>query len=120
MKVILDELKRNDVDIDMRTLTHHVNYVLKHHETLYNQLVPRIDPDKLSFVFIQMNVNNFGRAIAYLTLVYVMNDSCSEHVTRRAVQLVAAPLRSFDFTKFKIEESSFRKMISFAQRIFSL
>jgi hypothetical protein len=32
MEVILDELRGNGVDIDMRTLSHHVNYLLEGHE----------------------------------------------------------------------------------------
>jgi hypothetical protein len=35
-----------------------------------------------------INVTNFGRAMAYLTLIYLMHDS--EDVTRRAVRLVTA------------------------------
>lgn len=115
MDLILDELRKNDVDIDMRTLSHHINYLLREHEAMYNGMVVRINPDELSNVFVEMNVNNFGRAMAYLTLVYMMKDS--EDRTRRAVRLVVAPLRSIDFSKFKIEESFFRRMV---KRIFTL
>ena len=31
MEIILDELQKNNVDIDMRTLSHHVNYLLEKH-----------------------------------------------------------------------------------------
>ena len=43
--------------------------------------------------------------MAYLTLVYLTKVSGDE--ARVAVQLVAKRLRSFDFDKFKIEESFF-------------
>lgn len=41
-----------------------------------------------------MNVNNFGQAMAYLALVYLMK--ASEGVTREAVRLVATHLKNFD------------------------
>ena len=50
----------------------------------------RADPVDLPDIFSEMNVNNFGRAIAFLTQVYVMK--CSGDVTRRAVRLVAVVL----------------------------
>ena len=62
-------------------------------------------------VFNEINVTNYGRAMAYLTLVYLMHNS--EGITRRAVRLVAVPLKSFDFSAYRIEEESiFRRMIS--------
>ena len=39
MEPILDELQKNDVDIDMRTLSHHVNCLLDRHEAVYNQMI---------------------------------------------------------------------------------
>ena len=48
--------------------------------------------------------------MAYLTLVYFMH--ASEDTTRRAVRLVAAPLRSFDLSAYRIEGSIFHRMIS--------
>jgi hypothetical protein len=63
------------------------------------------------FLINTINVINFGRAMAYLTLVYLMHNS--EDTTRRAVRLVAAPLRSFDFSAYRIEEENiFRRIIS--------
>jgi hypothetical protein len=110
MEVILDELRKNDVDIDMRTLSHHVNCLLERHETLYNQVTLDVNPEEMHVVFNTINVTNFGRAMAYLTLVYLMH--ASEDTTRRAVLLVTAPLKSFDLSAFRIEESFFRRVIS--------
>jgi carbon starvation protein CstA len=110
MEVILDELQTQSVDIDMRTLSHHVNYLLEGHKALYNQMVVNVNPSEMHVVFNTIDVTNFGRAIAYLTLVYFMHTS--EDTTRRAVRLVAAPLKSFDLSAYRIEESFFRRVIS--------
>ena len=110
MEVILDELQTRGVDIDMRTLSHTINDLLERHEALYNQMVVNVNPNEMHVVFNTINVINIGRAMAYLTLVYLMHNS--EDSTRRAVRLVAAPLRSFDLSAYRIQESIFRRMIS--------
>ena len=73
MEVILDELRKSDVDVDIQTLSQRINYVLAHHEKLYVEMAERLGPDGLLGVFAEMNVNSFGRSMAYLTLVYLMN-----------------------------------------------
>ena len=94
------------------TLLRHINYVLDGHEGMYNEMVARINPDELLDVFHKMNVNNFGRAVAYLTLVYLMN--IPEDATREAVRLVAAILRNVDVTR--VVEGFFRRMFSWIKR----
>ena len=73
MEVIADELRKNNADIDKKTLSHHINYVLDRHGKLYDEMAERLDSDGLLNVFGEMNVNSFGRAMAYLTLVYLMD-----------------------------------------------
>ena len=73
MEVIVDELQRNNIDIDIRTLSHHINEILDRHEALYGEMAVRLNPEDLLNVFTEMNVNSFGRFMAYLTLVYIMN-----------------------------------------------
>ena len=115
MEIILDELQKNNVDIDMRTLSHHVNYLLDKHRDIYQSIVSRC-PDLVT-IFYEIDVVNFGRAMAYLTLVYLTKVSKDE--IRVAVQLVAKRLRGFDFAKFKMEESFFGKIMPIFQRLFS-
>ena len=115
MEIILDELQKNNVDIDMRTLSHHVNYLLNKHGDIYQSIVLRC-PDLVT-IFYEIDAINFGRAMAYLTLVYL--TKVSEVEIRVAVQLVAKRLRGFDFAKFKIEESFFDKIMPIFQRLFS-
>jgi hypothetical protein len=111
MEVILDELQTRGVDIDMRTLSHHINYLFEGHGTLYNQMVVNVNPNEMHVVFNTINAINFGCAMAYLTLVYFMH--ASEDTTCIAVRLVAAPLKSFDLSAYRIEEESFfRRVIS--------
>ena len=94
MEVILDELQKYTVDMNMKTLSYYINDLLQQHETLYKQFTERLKFDEVSVVFAETRVNNFGRAMAFLTLVYLMK--APEDVTREAVRLVATPLKNFD------------------------
>ena len=108
MEVILDELRKNNVDIDILLLSQRINYVLDRHEKLYGEMAERLSSEELLGVFAEMNVNSFGRAMAYLTLVYLMN--IPEDVKREAVRLVAPVLRNVGVTM--VEGAFFRRMFS--------
>lgn len=56
----------------------------------------------LTNIFYEIDVNNFVRAMAYLTLVYLTN--APEDEMHQAVCLVATVLKDMDFTAFKIDE----------------
>ena len=118
MEVILDKLRKNNVDIDMKTLFCHISYFLKQHETSYNQMAARINPDEISIVFAETEVNNFGRAMAYLTLVYVLE--IPENAMREAVRLVTTVLKDMDLTVFGVEESFLQRMFSWIRCVFTL
>ena len=86
--------------MDMKTLSYFISYLLKQHETSYNLTAARVNPDEISVVFAETEVNNFGRG-----MVYVMKES--ESVIRRAVRLVAVVLKDVNLTPFRIEDSFF-------------
>ncbi len=116
MEVILDALQKNDVEIDMRTLSYHTNHLINHQGRLYDHLVTCVNGHDLSYIFDKMNVNNFGRAMTYLTMVYMLKES--EDVTREAVRLVVEPLRNMDFAVFRVQESFSQKLFGYIRRIF--
>ena len=116
MEVIADELLKNNVNIDKKILTDHINDVLDRHKELYDEMVARLRPDELSDIFLKMNVNNLGRAMAYLTLVYRMN--IPDDARREAVRSTAGVLRETGVAReigvARVEEESF------TQRLFSV
>jgi hypothetical protein len=61
-------LWKNDVDIDIRTLSHHVNYLLECHEVLYNQMVVNVNRDEMHVVFNTINVTRAVRLVASFDL----------------------------------------------------
>ena len=118
MEVILDELRKNNVDIDMTTLSYHIHQCLEQYKTMYEQMAIRVGPVGLPGIFNDMNVNNFGRAMAYLTLVYVLD--IPENAMREAVRLVATVLKDMDLSVYKVEESFLQRMFSWIRRVFTL
>ena len=95
MEVIQDELKENYVRIDIETLTEHIEYILTNYRDCFNQSVERLTREEMVLdVFHEMNVNNLGRAMSYLTLVYRMSHMIKEDTVRQAVRLVAPVIRN--------------------------
>ena len=95
MEVIQDELKKNNVRIDIETLTEHVEYILNNYKDSYNHALDRLTREELLMdVFHEMNVNSLGRAMAYLTLVYRMSHVIKEDTVRQAVRLAAPVIRN--------------------------
>ena len=95
MEVIQDELKKNNVRIDIETLTEHIEYILTNYKDSYSQSLERLTREELLLdVFHEMNVNSLGRAMAYLTLVYRMSHMIKEDTVRQAVRLAAPVIRN--------------------------
>jgi hypothetical protein len=91
---LLSELRTAGVNIDMNTLVYYMNEIRQLNRPLYDEMAVRVNPREFRNIFESMNVTNFGRAMAYLALVHTVN--ASEELKRKAVRLVAEPLRSFD------------------------
>ena len=95
MEIIQDELQKNNVRIDIETLTEHMGYILENYRDSYTQAVDRMTREELLLdVFHEMDVNSLGRAMAYLTLVYRTSHMIKEDTVRQAVRLVAPVIRN--------------------------
>ena len=106
MDFILSELQRNEVEIDMKSLEYHIECLSTEHHTLYQEiLVQSVD---LREIFYRMKINNFGHAMAYLTLVYLSN--CSEDEVRMAVQLVSVSLKQINLERYRIGNRFYQRL----------
>ena len=95
MEVIQDELQKNNVRIDIETLTEHIEYILNNYRDSYTQAVDRLTREEMVLdVFHQTDVNSLGRAMSYLTLVYRMSHKIKEEIVRQAVRLAAPVIRN--------------------------
>ena len=109
MEVIQDELQKNGVNVDIETLTEHIEYILNNYRDTYTHAIERLSREELLLdVFHQMNVNSLGRAMAYLTLVYRLSPIIKEDTVRQAVRLAAPVIRNTGM----VEEGFIRKLCS--------
>ena len=112
MEVITDELQKNDVNVDVETLSEHIQYILDNYRDCYNDSVERLTREELLLdVFHEMNVNTLGRAMSYLTLVYRMSHIIKEDTVRQAVRLAAPVIRNTG----KIEGGFIRELCSWGR-----
>ena len=79
--------------------------MIQRYDRVYNYVMVHMNRNNISEIFVRVNVNNFGRAMAYLAIVYLMNES--EEVMREAVHLVIAPLRNIDFQHLELKRGFF-------------
>ena len=93
MEVIVDELQKNGIRIDMMLLNIHINRILVIYKTMYDEATSRLKADQLVDVFHENCFNTVGRVMAYLTLARCMNLPREEDV-RKAVRLVVPSLKN--------------------------
>ena len=114
MEVIQDELQKNNVRIDIETLTEHIEYILNNYKDSYTHAIDRLGREELLLdVFHEMDVNSLGRAMAYLTLVYRMSHVIKEDTVRQAVRLAAPVIRNTG----RVEGSFIRKLCAWGRSL---
>ena len=93
MEVIVDELQKNGIRIDMTLLNLHVNRILCVYKAMYDEATSRLKADQLVDVFHENCFNTVARVMAYLTLIRCMNLPEEEDV-RKAIRLVVPSLKN--------------------------
>ena len=95
MEVIVDELQKNGIRIDITLLNIHVNRILRMYKVvIYDEATSRLKAvDQLVDVFHENCFNTMARVMAYLTLVRCMNLPKEEDV-RKLVRVVVPSLKN--------------------------
>ena len=94
MEVIVDELQKNGIRIDMTLLNIHVNRILGMYKAMYDEATSRLKAvDQLVDVFHENCFNTVARVMAYLTLIRCMNLPKEEDV-RKLVRVVVPSLKN--------------------------
>ena len=114
MEVIQDELQKNGVNVDIETLTEHIEYILNNYKDSYTHAIDRLTREELLLdVFHETDVNSLGRAMSYLTLVYRMSHIIKEDTVRQAVRLAAPVIRNTG----RVEGSFIRELCSWGRSL---
>ena len=93
MDVIVNELRKNNVNVDRTILSQHIHNILDKYQDMYDEMVGRISANELLSVYNGVNADTVGRVMAYLALVYRMNIS-REDTVREATRMVVPALRN--------------------------
>ena len=93
MEVIVDELQKNGIRIDMTLLNIHVNRILCMYKAIYDEATSRLKADQLVDVFHENCFHTVARVMAYLTLIRCMNLPKEEDV-RKLVRVVVPSLKN--------------------------
>ena len=118
MEVIQDELQKNNVRIDIETLTEHIEYILNNYRDSFNEGANGLNRfplnvDMFQKVFKEINVNSLGRAMAYLTLIYRVSHMMEEDTVRQAVRLAAPVIRNTG----RVEGSFIRELCAWGRSL---
>ena len=94
MEVIVDELQKNGIRIDMTLLNVHVNRILGMYKTIYDEATSRLKAvHQLVDVFHENCFHTVARVMAYLTLIQCMNLPKEEDV-RKLVRVAVPSLKN--------------------------
>ena len=70
MEYIANELERNGVNINKEVFKEQMNMFKKEYGPRYEEIMNRVKPEDLTGIFHTMNMNNYGRILSYLLLLY--------------------------------------------------
>ena len=95
------------------TLSFHIDACLREHEDIYGAFINQLDkdnlptnlPNSLCDIYEEMCPNNFGRLIAYLTLVNKVRDMMDEETTREAIRRTVEDFKRIHLAKYKVRSS---------------
>ena len=119
MDVIVDELRKNNVNVDRTILSQHIHNILDKYQDMYDEMAGRISANELLSVYNTVNIDTVGRVMAYLMLVYRMNIS-REDTVREATRMVIPALRNIAKAEgISVTRNIPRDVASFIRRICS-
>ena len=102
MDVIVDELRKNDIDIDKTTLSYFVNKTYYDYENVYRSILGKLSYEDLFVVWEKTPPKTFGHVMAFLTTVHFQN--LSDEQKRNVVRITVPILKNVDLSKYKREK----------------
>ncbi len=102
MDVIVDELRKNDINIDKTTLSYFVNKTYYDYENAYGSILSKLSYEDLFMVWEKTHPETFGHVMAFLTTVHFQN--LSDEQKRNVVRITVPILRNIDLSKYKREK----------------
>jgi hypothetical protein len=99
--LIMAVLKENNIELSENTFRFHLKVLLEKHEGLFESMIARRENvlGNLCVIYQELEPSNFGRIMAYLTLVFKtleVSDFCDPEIVQKAVRICVWELKQVD------------------------
>ena len=102
MDVIVDELRKNDINIDKTTLSYFINKMYYDYQNVYGSFLNKLSYEDLFMVWEKTHPETFGHVMAFLTRVHFQN--LSDEQKRNVVRITVPILKNIDLSEYKREK----------------
>ena len=114
--LIMAVLKENNIELSENTFRFHLKLLLEKHEGLFESMIARIGRknvlENLCIIYQELEPSNFGRIMAYLTLVFKVSGFCDLEIVQEAVRICVWDLKQVDIASFEIRQSWTQRLIA--------
>jgi hypothetical protein len=90
--------------------------LLEKHEGLFESMIARIGRENvlenMCGIYQELEPSNFGRIVAYLTLVFKVSDFCDPEIEQEAVRICVWELKQVNIASFEIRQSWTQRLIA--------
>ena len=99
MDVMLDELRKNSIDIDRATLSYFVNKTYYDYQNVYSSVLGKLSYEDLFVVWEKTHPETFGHVMAFLTTVHF--QTLSDEQRRNVVRITVPILKDIDLAGYR-------------------
>ena len=114
--LIMGVLRENNIELSENTFRFHLKLLLEKHGGLFESMIARIGRENvlenLCVIYQELEPSNFGRIMAYLTLVFKVSDFCEPEIVQEAVKTGVWELKQVDSASFEIKQSWMQRLIA--------
>jgi hypothetical protein len=114
--LIMAVLRENNIELSENTFRFHLKVLLEKHGGLFESMIARIGRENvlenLCVIYHEIEPSNFGRIMAYLTLVFKVSDFCDAEIVQEAVRICVWELRQVDIASFEIKQCWTQRLIA--------
>ena len=114
--LIMGVLRENNIELSENTFRFHLKLLLEKHGGLFESMIARIGRENvlenLCVIYQELEPSNFGRIMAYLTLVFKVSDFCEPEIVQEAVKICVWELKQVDSASFEIKQSWIQRLIA--------
>jgi hypothetical protein len=109
-------LKENNIELSENTFRFHLKLLLEKHEGLFESMIARSGRknvlENLFIIYQELEPSNFGRIMAYLTLVFKVSGFCDLEIVQEAVRICVWDLKQVDIASFEMKQSWTQRLIT--------